>query len=84
MTKTETARLVRVARSLAHYHISGTEKQFVCPLAYERSMKVANRGMGTHKFSVMHLPWEKGTTAPEVTKAFLWHLDMEECDAHTP
>lgn len=78
MTKTELARLVKVARSLGHYRISDRENSFVCPLDYEAKRRERDR-TASHRFSVFHVAWELGTTVAAVREAFSRHLDMDEC-----
>lgn len=76
MTKTELNRLARVARSFGHYHESGTEKSFPCPLDIEAKRKEHDRTV-SHRFTVVHAPWESGTSAVEVLKALADHLDPD-------
>jgi len=85
MTKTELARLVKVARSLGHYRMSGTEKEFTCPLDFEANRKEGRRGIGVHRFTVSHFPWNSGTSVAEVTAALADHIDpgAEACSRVT-
>ncbi len=84
MTKTELNRLARLARSLPYYRISATEKEFSCPLDVEAKRREHDRTVA-HHFTVPHLPWESGITAPEVLRALADHLDpgMEACSRVT-
>lgn len=82
MTKSELARLVRVARSASGYlRVSATEVRFYCPLDIEAKRKVRDQTM-PHTFTVGHVPWEKGTSVKEVTEALTRHIDpdAEECE----
>lgn len=81
MTKTELARLVRIARGGSHFRMSATEVQLYCPMDIEaKKADMFDRRL-PHKFSVHHLPWMTGLTVAEVTAALADHLDpgMEEC-----
>ena len=80
MTKTELARLVRIARSFGYYHESATEKSFPCPLDIEAKRKEHDHTVA-HRFTVVHAPWDSGQSVSEVTAALADHLDpgMESC-----
>jgi len=81
MTKTELARLVRIARKGSHFRMSATEVQLYCPMDIEAKRKDMFDRRAPHKFSIPHHAWETGLTVGEVTKALADHLDpgMEEC-----
>jgi hypothetical protein len=70
-TSKEIARLTWVSMRLGSYHISATERQFVCPVAYEA--KPSGSGV-SHRFSVHHMPWEKPDRVPVVKLALASHL----------
>lgn len=74
LSKTELTRLTRVARSLPWYRVGATEAQFVCPLDHEARRREGDRTV-SHRFSVVHLPWESGTTVAAVREALSRHLD---------
>lgn len=80
MTETELTRLTRVARTLGYYKVGTDETQFVCPLDYEAKRREGDR-TAPHRFSVVHLPWESGTTVAAVREALSRHLDprSEDC-----
>lgn len=85
MTKTELARLVRIARSFGSYVESATERTFPCPVDIEAKRREHDRTVA-HRFTVHHHPWESGQSVAEVTKALADHLDpgMEACSRVTP
>jgi hypothetical protein len=76
MTKTELNRLARLARSLPYYRESATVASFSCPLDVEAKRREHDRTVA-HRFTVPHLPWNTGTTAPEVLAALADHLDPD-------
>lgn len=79
MTKTELARLVRIARFHGYLRINATLVEMYCPADIEAKDRY-DRTVA-HRFAIPHLPWEKGTTVAEVTRALADHLDpgAEEC-----
>jgi hypothetical protein len=77
MTKTEFARLVRIARKGSHFRMSSTEIQLYCPMDIEAKKKDMFDRTAPHKFEVPHLPWMTGLTVAEVTEALARHLDPE-------
>lgn len=81
MTKTELARLTRIARNGSHFRISAHEVQLYCPRDIEAKKADMFDRRAPHKFSVHHLAWETGLTVAEVAKALAAHLDpdAEEC-----
>jgi hypothetical protein len=83
-TKTEIARLARMARSMPTYHVGTGERQFSCPVHLE-ALRNARSASLAHKFTVHVLPWENPTTVAAVRKALESHLsdadiNDEPCD----
>jgi hypothetical protein len=89
-TKTEIARLVRIARQRGHY-ATGTKGviEMYCPVHREALIKAQEeRHQLPHKFTVYVFPWENPTTVAAVTKALTEHLrdaeiNEEPCDRVT-
>lgn len=79
MTKTELARLVRIARSFGSYFDNAREQSFPCPVDIEAKRKEYDRTVA-HRFTVHHHPWKSGQSVAEVTKALAWHLDPDNED----
>jgi len=78
-TKTEIARLVRVARSMPTYHLGTGQREYTCPVHLEAlRAEYGSSAPLAHRFLVHVLAWEDPTKVAAVTKALVSHLEDAE------